>query len=191
VAPGGSAPTKLYTRTGDHGETGLVGGSRVAKESDRIRAFGSFDELGAHLGRASAALEAHHPEVVLLLLRLQHELFVAQSELATPPGAPPPPRRIEERHVERLESDIDRFSATFEPVHTFVLPRGKQAGAELHVARTVARRAERDLWNLHRSEPQRSETLRWANRMSDLLFALALSVNRADGVREIPPDYSV
>ncbi|MCI4331082.1 MAG: cob(I)yrinic acid a,c-diamide adenosyltransferase [Thermoplasmata archaeon] len=191
MATGGPTPTKLYTRTGDHGETGLVGGSRVAKDSERIRAFGSLDELGASLGRASATLGEGHPAVSELLLRLQHELYIAQAELATPSPASAPSPQILERHVARLESDIDRFSATFEPVHTFVLARGKRAGSELHVARTVARRAERDLWALHRLEPQRSELLRWTNRMSDLLFALALSVNRAEGVHEVPPDYSV
>ncbi len=190
MASGGPTPTKLYTRTGDLGETGLVGGSRVGKDSARIGAFGSLDELGACLGRAGAALGDGHPEVAELIVRLQHELFIAQSELATPPGVESSAPRIAERHVRRLEDDIDRFSGTFEPVHTFVLPRGKIAGSELHVARTVARRAERDLWALHRTQPQRSELLRWTNRMSDLLFAVALSVNRADGVREIPPDYS-
>lgn len=190
MAPGGPPPTKLYTRTGDHGETGLVGGARVTKESDRIAAFGSLDELGAHLGRAAAALEERHADARDLLLRLQHELFIAQSELATPGTGARPGPRIEARHVSGLEREIDRFSATFEPVHTFVLPRGRAGGTELHVARTVARRAERALWALHRTEPQRPELLQWTNRMSDLLFALALSVNRVDGVREVAPDYT-
>lgn len=123
--------------------------------------------------------------------RLGHELFVAQSELATPPASPPPAHRIEARHVERLERDIDRFAATFPPVRTFVLPGGSSGGAALHVARTVARRAERELWELHATEPVRPELLQWANRLSDLLFAMALSVNDSAGTPEVPPDYSV
>ncbi|MCI4355372.1 MAG: hypothetical protein L3K06_08425, partial [Thermoplasmata archaeon] len=138
---------------------------------------------------------AQLPETALaereLLTRLQHELYVVQSELATPAGARPPAHRLEERHVTRLEAELDRYTATLEPRETFVLSRGRSGGAALHVARTVARRAERELWSLHRAEPQRSELLRWTNRLSDLLFALALSVNRAQGEREIAPDYTV
>ncbi len=126
-----------------------------------------------------------------LLVRLQHELFVAQAELATPATKTALAHRIEARHVSGLEHEIDRYSSTFEPVHTFVLPRGSKAGAALHVSRTIARRAERELWRLHRIEPQRPELLQWANRLSDLLFALALSVNRREGHREIAPDYAV
>jgi cob(I)alamin adenosyltransferase len=188
---GGEDPTRLYTRTGDRGETGLAGGARVAKEAPRIRTYGTFDELGAHLGLAESFLPAEATEIAQLLVRLQHELFLAQAELATPPTTKSASHRIEARHVTGLEQEIDRFSSTFEPIHTFVLPRGSKAGAALHVARTVARRAERELWRLHRVEPQRPELLQWANRLSDLLFALALSTNRREGVREIPPDYSV
>jgi cob(I)alamin adenosyltransferase len=93
--------------------------------------------------------------------------------------------------VERLEHEIDEYSATIEPLHAFVLPRGRPGGAALHIARTVCRRAERELWTLNRTSPLPDELLRWLNRMSDLLFALALSVNRADGFAEVAPDYSV
>ena len=191
MATGGPSPTRLYTRTGDRGETGLVGGSRIRKDSPRIRAFGAFDELGAQLGSAEAALGSSSPEIAALLLRLQHELYLAQSELATPASSPAPASVIAARHVTRIELEIDRYSATFQPINTFVLSRGDRGGASLHVARTVARRAERELWALDRIEPQRPELLVWANRLSDLLFALALSVNRAQGFREVPPDYSV
>jgi cob(I)alamin adenosyltransferase len=191
VAPGGPIPTRLYTRTGDRGETALAGGSRVAKDSARIAAFGTLDELGAHLGFALAQLPAEAVPERQLLTRLQHELYLAQSELATPPGGRAPANRIEARHVLRLEADLDRYTATFEPIQTFVLSRGPRAGAALHVARAVARRAERELWSLNRAEPVRAELLQWTNRLSDLLFALALSVNRAQGEAEIPPDYSV
>jgi cob(I)alamin adenosyltransferase len=191
VETGGTSGTRLYTRTGDRGETGLVGGGRVTKDSSRIRTFGTFDELNAAIGVVLATLPPDPSNVRTLLDRLQHELFIAQSELATPPTASAKSYRIEPRHVRGLEEEIDRYSATFEPVHTFILPRGGETGAQLHFARTIARRAERELWALHRDAPQRSELLQWSNRLSDLLFALALSINRAEGVKEISPDYSV
>jgi len=191
VETGSKSRTRLYTRTGDHGETGLAGGGRIGKDSARIRAYGTFDELGAQLGLVEASLNAQADAWRTLLLRLQHELFVAQSELAAPSSASPPAHRIESRHVSRLEKDIDRVSETYDPLHSFVLPRGGETGARLHVARTVARRAERELWSLHRTEPVRVELLQWTNRLSDLLFALALSVNRHEGFREIAPDYTV
>lgn len=191
MARGGTVLTaRLYTRGGDRGSTGLVGGARVGKDSLRIRAFGSYDELNAVLGRAIAALEPRHAEPARILGRLQHELFIAAAELATPPGTAPPERRIESRHVRRLEGEIDQLMEGIPEVHTFVLPGGRAAGAEVHVARTVARRAERELWALHAVEPQRTEIVEWANRLSDLLFALALAVNRLDTYSETPPDYS-
>jgi cob(I)alamin adenosyltransferase len=191
VEAGDTIRTRLYTRTGDRGTTGLAGGSRIEKDSARIRAFGTFDELDAVLGVVLTTLGPAPSNVRTLLLRLQHELFIAQSELAAPAGAKPPAHRIEERHVRRLENEIDEFSATFEPIQTFVLPGGGAAGANLHFARTVARRAERELWTLDRESPQRPEILQWTNRLNDLLFALALSMNRREGIPEIPPDYTV
>jgi cob(I)alamin adenosyltransferase len=125
-----------------------------------------------------------------LLVRLQHEIYIAQSELAVPPSSSPPKHRIEERHVRRLELDIDRYSARLEPLHSFVLPRGSRAGAQLHVCRTLARRAERSLWRLNRESPLRPELLQWSNRLSDLLFAMALHVNRIQKVTEVAPNYS-
>jgi cob(I)alamin adenosyltransferase len=126
-----------------------------------------------------------------LLRRLSAEVFVANSEVGSPAGRPSAGRRIEARHVRRLEEETDRWSANLEPIHSFVLPRGKPGGAHLQYARVVARRAERDLWALHAEEPLPEELLQWANRLSSLLFALALAVNRADGFVEVPPDYSV
>jgi cob(I)alamin adenosyltransferase len=168
-----------------------VGGARVGKDSLRIRTFGAYDELNAVLGRARAALEPRHAVTAAILDRLQHELFVADAELATPAGAEVPSHRIGARHVRRMEEEIDRLMEGVPDVRTFVLPRGRAAGAELHVARTVARRAERELWALHATESQRTELLEWANRLSDLLFALALAVNRQDEVAETPPDYTI
>jgi cob(I)alamin adenosyltransferase len=126
-----------------------------------------------------------------VLRRVQDELFVAQAELARAPTASAPKTRIGKEHVERLERDIDRFEAQHPPLRTFVVPGGSRAASLLHVARTVARRGERDLVALHAEEPVPPELLAWANRLSDLLFALALAANRALGVEETPPDYSV
>jgi len=191
VAAGGESIPRLYTRTGDHGTTGLAGGARVDKDSPRIRAYGAYDELGAHLGLLASGLPEELASIRETVRRLQHELFVAQTELASGRAGKPPAHRIEARHVTRLEKDIDRFDGSHPPLSSFVLPGGSNAAASLHVCRTVARRAERELWALHRAEPQRKELLEWANRLSDLLFALALAANHALGVPETSPDYSV
>lgn len=189
-ATGGTSDTRLYTRTGDRGETALVGGTRVAKDSPRIEAYGTFDELATCLGVVETELPDTLSEIRALVRRLEHELFLAESELATPTGKKPPAGCIEARHVRRLESDIDRYSEAVASLRTFVLPTGSRAAAYLHWARAVARRAERVLWRLHRTEPQRSELLEWSNRLGDLFFALALSANSALGVPETPPDYT-
>ena len=123
--------------------------------------------------------------------RLGHELFVAQAELARAPSAGPAKRTITARHVERLEQEIDRFDAQHPPLTGFVLPGGAPPAAALHVARTVARRAERELVALDRETPLDPTLLAWANRLSDLLFALALATNRALGVAETSPNYDV
>ncbi len=191
MATGGESIPRLYTRTGDRGTTGLAGGTRVDKDSLRIRAYGTYDELGAHLGLIVASLPRELDGLYGVLTRIEHELFIAQAELATAAGAKPPAHRIEARHVARLESEIDRYDAEHPPLRSFVLPAGSVAAAQLHVARTVARRAERELWALHRAEPLRPELLEWANRLSDLLFALALAANHALGVSETAPDYSI
>jgi len=189
VATGGESIPRLYSRTGDRGTTGLSGGARVGKDSPRIDAYGGYDELGAHLGIVHATLPDPLHDVRSVVRRLEHELFVAQSELAHASTGREAPHRIEDRHVKRLEADIDRFTAALPPMRSFVLNSGSPAAAALHVARTVSRRAERELWRLHRTEPQRPELLAWSNRLSDLLFALALYANHRLGVAEVPPDY--
>lgn len=129
-------------------------------------------------------------EVRKVVERLGHELFVAQSELARPPSTTPPKSEIGQAHIDRLERDIDRFEALHPPVRSFVLPRGSTPAAALHLARTVARRAERELVALSQSEEVPPLLLAWANRLGDLLFALALATNHALGVAEVAPDYS-
>jgi ATP:cob(I)alamin adenosyltransferase len=191
VAAGGETIARLYTRTGDRGTTALAGGSRVAKDSPRIRAYGAYDELGAYLGLVVVELPPELGEIRALVHRLQNELYVAQAELATAPGRGKTDHVIEARHVTRLEADIEQFESSHARLHSFVLSGGSRPGALLQLARTVARRAERELWTLNRDEPLRSELLGWANRLSGLLFALALAVNQALGVAEVAPDYSV
>jgi cob(I)alamin adenosyltransferase len=191
VASGGEIIPRLYTRTGDDGTTGLAHGARVAKESARIRAYGSLDELGAHLGLLEASLPPALDEFRSVVHQLQHELYVAQSELAVPPQGRPPEHRIEARHVTGLEAQIDRFDARHPELRTFVLAGGSTSAAQFHVARTVARRAERELWRLHRGEPVRPELLQWLNRLSDLLFAMALAANAALNEPETAPDYTI
>jgi cob(I)alamin adenosyltransferase len=189
VAAGGESIPRLYTRTGDRGTTGLAGGARVEKDSARIRAYGTYDELGAHLGLTVCELPSELQDVRAVLERLGHELFIVQAELATG-GAKTSAHRIEASHVTRLEKEIDQFEATHPALHSFVIPGGSRPAALLHVCRAISRRAERQLWTLHRSEPLRPELLAWANRLSDLLFALALASNHRLGVSEVRPDYS-
>jgi cob(I)alamin adenosyltransferase len=191
VAAGSESIARLYTRAGDRGDTGLVGGARLSKDSARVRAYGTLDEFEALLGLALVELPPDEADVRPTLRRLQHEAFVAMSELATPPTASAPAHRVEARHVARMEKEIDAWMKEFDPVHTFVLPGGGRAGAILHLARTVMRRAEREVITLHRAEPVRPELLQWMNRVSDLLFAAALLVNRRAGQPETPPDYRV
>ena len=189
MATGGERIPRLYTRTGDGGTTGLAGGGRLDKDSPRVRAFGSYDELGSSLGLAEALLSTSLGPIRATVVRLQSEVFVVQAELSTAPGSPPT-HRIGRTHVERLEQEIDRFDAQHAAAPGFVLPGGSPGAAALHLARTVARRAERELLALHRVEPQSPDLIAWANRLSDLLYALALATNHALSVAERPPDYS-
>lgn len=191
MASGGERIPRLYTRAGDRGTTGLSGGSRVEKDAARIRAYGTYDELASQLGWATTVVPETLSEVRDVLRRVQQELFVAQSEIAATPDGRPPKHAIAARHVVRLEADIDRFEAGHPPLRSFVVPGGSAAAGALHVCRTVARRAERELVTVHRESPVSADLLAWANRLSDLLFALAIAVNHALGVAETPPDYSV
>lgn len=177
---------KIYTRTGDDGTTGLFGGARVAKESLRVTAYGSVDELNACLGVARAALT--EPEFVDLLVALQRDLFALGAELGCTPEKTErlPMTLLGEADVNRLERHIDDADAVLASLTNFVLPGGSPGAAALHLARTVCRRAERDVLSLARTEPVRSDLVVYLNRLSDLLFALALRVNAAAGVAETP-----
>lgn len=179
--------TKIYTRTGDAGETSLFGGQRVPKDDLRVSAYGTIDELNAAVGVARAA--GPGAEIDAVLERVQHHLFDLGAELATPPTASSATAahapRVEPAWVEILERDIDRFEGALPPLRQFILPGGTPAAAVLHMARTVARRAEREIVTLAAREPLNPELLKYVNRLSDLLFVLARAANQAAGRADV------
>ena len=171
--------SKIYTKTGDKGETGLGDGSRVPKDHPRVAACGSVDELNATLGLLLAYASALEPAMVAFVRGIQNDLFDVGADLCRPEnsGAEKPLLRITEEQVTWLENQIDRFNAELEPLNSFVLPGGSPASAYLHLARTVTRRAERDVVRLFADEPVNPAVLRYVNRLSDLLFVLARFLN--------------
>ena len=169
---------KIYTKTGDRGETSLFAGGRVRKDSPRVEAYGTVDELNACLGMICAQLP--DGEVLECLRRIQIELFDLGADLATPVTAVTRkdiPRAREEQTL-RLEEWIDRYEEELPPLTRFILPSGSLAGATLHFARTVCRRAERLVVALEQTEQVNPELIRYLNRLSDLLFVLARLVNQ-------------
>ncbi|HUM01668.1 MAG TPA: cob(I)yrinic acid a,c-diamide adenosyltransferase [Thermoanaerobaculia bacterium] len=172
---------RVYTRGGDRGETSLVGGQRVAKESLRIESYGTVDELNAVLGLArvanrdtKGAAQGDRLRLDAVLERLQNELFNLGSDLATLEGDRHPNQPVvEERHVKRLEAEIDELNDGLPVLTSFVLPGGGPVGAALHQARTVCRRAERVVTALARKEAVGDHVLAYLNRLSDLLFVLS------------------
>ncbi len=176
--------TKVCTRVGDDGTTGLGTGQRVSKSVPRIQAYGTVDELNAHLGVVLAAGVA--AELVEPLRRMQNELFHVGAELCIPEAdrEKHPGPRIEARHVEWIEEFLGRLNAQLEPLKNFVMPGGVPAAAHLHVARTVCRRAERVVVALAEQEPVGPQLIRYLNRMSDLLFVMARYDNKVAGSAE-------
>ena len=183
--------TRVYTRTGDHGETALVGGRRVPKDSPRIAAYGTIDELNAIVGLARVFNEErlgegeHHRWLDGVLRQIQSRLFDLGSELATPPDAEYDGMfRVGAAEAEELERLMDECQATLEPLKSFILPGGGRVSGFLHQARTVCRRAERDVLALSRVEPIGEGPLRYVNRLSDALFVLSRWVGKHLGERE-------
>ncbi len=176
---------KIYTKSGDQGETGLLGGVRVPKDDLRIRTYGTLDELNAVLGVILADLGLS-AEVRLRILRIQGELFQLGAELATPRSKKSSTTLLELSHVQSLEKEIDEMEATLTPLRTFILPGGVEASAHIHLARTVSRRAEREMITLHRAEPLRPVALQYLNRLSDYLFVMARFVNHLQGGVDTP-----
>ena len=185
---------KIYTRTGDDGETGLFGGGRVPKDDLRIEAYGCVDELNAVVGVARSELRSEPTrsdapewnELDGLLQAIQHDLFSIGAELATRDPVKHSTLLVGDARVRALETAIDRWESTLEPLTAFILPGGSVAAASLHVARTVCRRAERRTLSLSRAQSlaDGSVALVYLNRLSDLLFVLARVANRLAGVDE-------
>lgn len=175
---------KIYTRTGDAGETGLLGGGRVAKDHPRIRVFGDLDELNALLGMA----RAHQLPLQIdeLVERIQHELFTVGAEMATADPENVPDERTSDEHICRLEADIDSLESQVDELTCFILPAGPLATTVFHLARCVCRRCERELVALAQQEPVRPQVLRYVNRLSDLLFVAARATAKAQGAGETP-----
>jgi len=165
---------RIYTRTGDRGETGLVGGTRVSKDSIRVEAYGSVDELNSVLGLAKSFVT--DTELDSLLRELQNDLFIAGADLAAVKSDQNVPRITSERILE-LERIIDRYEEELLPLKVFILPGGTNAGATLHFARAVARRAERRIVTLGNTDKINDQLIPYINRLSDLLFVLARVIN--------------
>ena len=170
--------SKIYTRTGDAGTTGLGDGSRTAKDAPRVAAMGDVDELNAIVGLLLC--EELPDEVRTLLTGVQHDLFDLGGELSVPGGA-----FLKETQPERLEAAIDRFNAELEPLKEFILPGGTRAAALTHHARTVCRRAERLVVALARDEAVSTAARQYLNRLSDLLFVLARWLNKQAGCGDV------
>ncbi|MGW5570271.1 cob(I)yrinic acid a,c-diamide adenosyltransferase [Nocardia thailandica] len=172
--------TRIYTRTGDDGTTGLSDFSRVSKNDPRLNAYADCDEANAALGVA-VALGAPEPRVLAVLRQVQNDLFDAGADLSTPVVEDPkyPPLRITEPYIERLEGWCDEFNASLAPLNSFILPGGTPLSALLHTARTVVRRAERSAWAAVEAHPDDTSVLpaRYLNRLSDLLFILSRVAN--------------
>ncbi|MCY4001270.1 MAG: cob(I)yrinic acid a,c-diamide adenosyltransferase [Bacteroidetes bacterium] len=176
---------KIYTRTGDDGTTGLFGGDRVSKSHPRVQAMGAVDETNAALGAARSSLPPQSHQMASLLLRLQHECFILGADLATPEDSRATVPRIEQKHIDCLEGDIDLWESELERLTYFILPGGSQASSLLHLARAVCRRAERCLADNLESISSNSYTLKYLNRLSDLLFILARRANHDSGVPDV------
>ncbi len=178
--------TRIYTRGGDAGKTSLGTGKRVAKHDQRVVAVGTVDEANATVGLVRLHLAAF-PDVDAMLGRVQNDLFDLGADLTTPDDGTKvewTPLRMVVAQVERLEREIDAINAHLAPLNSFVLPGGSAAAAYLHLARTVSRRAEREMTALAEAEPVGTEALKYVNRLSDLLFVLSRHVND-NGARDV------
>lgn len=182
----GNRLSKIYTKTGDSGETGLADGRRVAKDHPRVEAMGELDSLNSQLGLLLAELALETPrsaglsEIVEVLAPCQHRLFDLGGELAMPDY-----QALQEHEVERLEAAIDRWNAELGPLQNFILPGGSRLVAQAHVCRSLARTAERRCQQLNAVEPLRPVGMAYVNRLSDLLFVAARLIARREGVGEV------
>jgi len=175
----GNRLSKIYTRTGDDGTTGLGDGSRTSKDSARVEAYGTIDEANSAIGLVLA--EDGLPEQIQRILTdVQHDLFELGGELCIPGHS-----AVTEEFVSRLERDLDALNADLPPLKDFILPGGSRGAAACHLARSIVRRAERRVQTLAATESVRPEALKYVNRLSDLLFVVARTIARADGGSEV------
>ena len=180
---------KIYTKTGDKGETSLYGGTRVSKAAARVESYGTLDELNAFIGLAKA--EISDEKVLSQLQKIQFDLFTVGSEAATPTdklllanGKNRLDLMISEEEISELEYWMDDLDASLEPLQFFILPSGGKAAASIHVCRTVCRRAERAMVHLNETEEVRPELIKYLNRLSDYLFILARYISKISGEKE-------
>jgi cob(I)alamin adenosyltransferase len=180
------ALNRIYTKTGDQGQTHLAGGQRVSKDSLRIECYGTVDELNAFVGMAGVSAGESAPALAPILRRVQHELFNLGSILATrPEDVHPKQARVTAAEVRQLEIEIDRMNEDLAPLRSFVLPGGTRLNTELHACRTICRRAERLAVSLGREEEIPAEAIQYLNRLSDAFFVWSRWVNHALGVPEV------
>lgn len=176
--------TRIYTKGGDKGKTSLGTGKRVPKHDPRVIAYGTVDETNAAIGIARLHT-VDQPEIDAMLGRIQNDLFDLGADLCTPEDpADYPPLRVIEAQVERLEQEIDQMNGELQPLNSFILPGGSPAAAYLHLARTIARRAERDITALAAQGPVNPQAIKYINRLSDHLFVLSRFVNDR-GARDV------
>lgn len=175
----GNRLSKIYTRTGDDGTTGLGDGSRVAKDSLRVEAYGTVDEANSAIGMVLAC-DVVSQDTRRCLTEVQHDLFELGGELCIPGH-----EAVQGSFIDRLEEQLDSFNDDLPPLKDFILPGGGPASAACHMARTITRRAERRVSSLRASEPVREEVIRYLNRLSDLLFVIARCLSRAEQGQEV------
>ena len=176
----GNRLSKIYTRTGDKGSTGLGDGSRVDKDSLRVEAYGTTDELNSVIGMILSEAQVTDP-LRHWLFEIQHDLFDLGAELCVPGHSV-----LTDAFVARLEQHIDAMNSELPYLKEFILPGGNRAATTCHLARTVCRRAERLMVHLSHSEPVTPQAVRWINRLSDLLFAMSRAANHSSGVSDVP-----
>jgi cob(I)alamin adenosyltransferase len=180
------ALNRIYTKTGDKGQTHLASGQRVAKDSPRIECYGTVDELNAFAGMACVSASESVPALAAILKRVQHELFNLGSILATlPEDVHPKQARITAAEITQLEHEIDQANAELGPLRSFVLPGGSRLNTELHACRTICRRAERLAVRLSREEQVPPEAIQYLNRLSDAFFVWSRWANHKLGVGEV------
>jgi len=172
----------IYTRTGDNGTTGLQGGTRVLKSNLRIKAYGAVDEINAKIGMILS--NKIDDDISEILLKIQNDLFVVGSDLSNPDLADKK-NRVSIEMIENLEKSIDQFEKELSPITNFILPGGHTAASLVHEARTITRRAETEMISLDEKEKVNTECKKYLNRLSDLLFVIARTINQRNGVNDI------